>query len=120
MPKKLSANIVFITRRIPEVGLRMLRDTCKVRLWEVDDGTLLRVLEGHTAEVKSVAFSPDAALLASGAADGTARIWDIVSDTELKTLRGTAAEVNSVSFSPDGRVLAVAGDDGTVRLWGVR
>jgi len=34
MPKKLSADIVFITRRIPEAGLRMLRDTCKVRLWE--------------------------------------------------------------------------------------
>ena len=35
MSKKTFANgIVFVTRRIPEAGLRMVRETCEVRLWE--------------------------------------------------------------------------------------
>lgn len=35
MPKKSFTNgIVFVTRRIPEAGLRMVQEACDVRLWE--------------------------------------------------------------------------------------
>jgi WD40 repeat protein len=37
-----------------------------IRLWRVSDGALVGILEGHTGEVTSVAFSPDGSLLASG------------------------------------------------------
>jgi WD40 repeat protein len=46
-----------------------------VRLWRVSDGTLLKVLYGHTYPVLSVAFSPEGTLLASGSSDGTIRLW---------------------------------------------
>ncbi len=32
-------------------------------------------LEGHAADVNSVAFSPDGSLLASGSSDGRGRLW---------------------------------------------
>ena len=36
-----------------------------------------RTLTGHTAEVNSIAFSPDGKTLASGSGDGTALLWEM-------------------------------------------
>jgi WD40 repeat protein/3',5'-cyclic AMP phosphodiesterase CpdA len=71
-------------------------------------------LDGHTATVRCVTFSPDGNRIASGSDDTTARIWDRAG-LLLFTLRGHAAPVFSVAFSPDGSLLATASD--VVRIW---
>jgi WD40 repeat protein len=90
-----------------------------VRLWQVSDGTLLRILEGHTEWVESVAFSPDGQTLASGSGDATVRLWRVSDGDPLRTLEGHTLPVRSVAFSPDGQTLASASSDQTVRLWRV-
>ena len=75
------------------------------------------ILEGHTDDVNSVAFSPDGNTLASGSDDETIRLWNAVTGEHQKTLTEHTDDVNSVAFSPDGNTLASGSDDNTIHLW---
>jgi len=62
---------------------------------------------GHADAVKSVVFSPDGKMLASGALDHTVRFWNVVGHRASgEPLRGHWDNVNSVAFSADSRTLA--------------
>ncbi|RCJ34923.1 hypothetical protein A6769_21220 [Nostoc punctiforme NIES-2108] len=86
-------------------------------LQQVISGTQERNrLEGHSAEVSSVSFSPDGKTIVSASNDKTAIVWGR-DGTKLRTLTGHTDIVRSVSFSPDGQTIATASFDRTVKLW---
>ena len=74
-------------------------------------------LEGHTAPVVGVAFSPDGRRIVTASLDNTARIWDAGTGQMLGLLRGHTGSVNSAAFSPDGLRIVSASNDNTLRLW---
>ncbi|MFO0889520.1 MAG: protein kinase [Isosphaeraceae bacterium] len=87
-----------------------------LRLWNPEDGTLLRKFAGHRSWVWSAVFSPDGKRIASGSFDSTVRLWDVESGKELFALQGHKGLVRSVAFHPDGKKLASAGDR-TLKIW---
>ncbi|KAI9656850.1 MAG: hypothetical protein M1821_003489 [Bathelium mastoideum] len=71
---------------------------------------MLYTLEGHTGEIKSLQFSPNGKLLASGSSNGTIKLWDLASGNLQQTLEGHLGKVELVIFSPD--------DDG-IKQWNI-
>lgn len=73
-------------------------------------------IEAHSSAIRSVNFSPDGTLLATGSADRNIRIWNLHGD-KLQILKGHTDPIRSVCFSPDGKTLLSASLDSTVRQW---
>jgi WD40 repeat protein len=65
-------------------------------LWS-REGKPLQTINGHSARVNSVSFSPDSKTIATASFDETAKLGAL--GKELKTLKGHSARVNRVSFS---------------------
>src|SRR5258707_10281400 len=62
----------------------------------------VRVLEGHSGECNSVAFSPDGGRLVSGSEDETVRLWNVQTGALLQVMTGHTSSIFLVASSPDG------------------
>lgn len=69
--------------------------------------------------IRSVCFSPDGKLLATGAEDRRIRVWDIESRKIKCSFDGHEQDIYSLDFSRNGRVIASGSGDKTVRLWDI-
>lgn len=76
-------------------------------------------LNGHEDHVRTVAFSKDGKLLATGSNDLTVNVWDPMTGDLIYTLEGHNEPVRSVTFSNDGKLLVSASDDKTIKVWKV-
>jgi WD40 repeat protein len=91
----------------------------EVRQWNVADGKLIRVFEGHRDALYAAALSPDGRILATGGYDQKIKLWNVETGAEIKTLSGHNGCVHGLAFRPDGKILASASADRTVKLWEV-
>lgn len=78
------------------------------------------VLTNATASLRSVAFSPDGTLLATGGLGQTIHVYEAATAKYLTALKGSLGSVGSIAFSPDGKLLASGSKDATVRVWDPR
>jgi WD40 repeat protein len=87
-----------------------------IYLYEYESMELLLYMNTEYS-VKSITFSPNGDVLASGNDQGVIALWDVETGRLLRTLEGKADWDNQVVYSPDGRLLAAKGEDRTVILW---
>ena len=90
-----------------------------LRLWDVDSGDTIRIFEGHTNRVTSVAFSPDGKTLASGSYDKNIILWEVGREYHPlgPPLIGHTNDVNSLAWRPDGQMIVSGSWDNTMILW---
>ncbi|RMZ87799.1 hypothetical protein DV736_g4978, partial [Chaetothyriales sp. CBS 134916] len=69
--------------------------------------------------IRSVCFSPDGKLLATGAEDRKIRVWDIESRRIRNTFDGHDQDIYSLDFARSGRLIASGSGDKTVRLYDI-
>ncbi len=103
-----------LTRELLElwnrIGRRCIRKACA-------DGWCLHVFEGHTGEVRSVAFCGTDPKIVSGGVDGTIRFWSTEGGVQLAVVAAHKDWITKVECSPRGDILATAGHDRAIRLW---
>ena len=59
-----------------------------VRVWNLENGLEISILEGHLGSVTSIMFSPDGKTLASAGIDNTIKLWNL--ELDLDNLIGRA------------------------------
>jgi WD40 repeat protein len=67
----------------------------------------VRLLVGHTKDVRTIAYLPDGRLV-SGGSDRTVRVWNPATGQPVRTIKA-GTPVYAVAVAPDGRTLAYAG-----------
>lgn len=88
-----------------------------VRLWNISEQRLERVLDGHAIHVREAVFSTDGSKLLTASYDNTARLWDTSSGRLLSVLSGHAEAVSSARFSATEDSILTASTDGSARVW---
>jgi serine/threonine protein kinase len=79
----------------------------------------LRELTEDAGLVRTVKFSPDGQILASGGADRRIRLWSVNTGKIISTLNEQQESVMTMQFMPNGKILVSAGADRRVRFWDV-
>jgi len=86
----------------------------------------IRVFEGGSGMVNSVAFSPDGRYVASGNDDNTIKLFDFANGNLIRTFTensgftfGQSPIFLSVVFSPDSSRILSGNSDKTIKLWNV-
>ena len=115
-------NLILVARGAAELdaAAASIRSSKQVNVRTIAADALSRplpqALQGHSAGIFWLAFSPQGDQLATASYDRSVRVWPVAGGPP-RVLVGHTGEVTRLAFSPDGKRLASVSYDKTARLW---
>jgi WD40 repeat protein/serine/threonine protein kinase len=90
-----------------------------LKIWDKNNGSLIRTLHGHTGSIWGISYSPDGTQIASCSDDGTIRVWSAYMDYEKIIVRDAGSMI--LSFNHGGNMI-VSGSMGPdkdyiIKIW---
>ena len=92
----------------------------RIIVWDLQTGTPIQQLEGHSKGVSSLCFLNNKEILVSTGIDQSVRVWDLTSGELIRSMNNHTFPVHDLALRPSDAGLPVivsAGDDRTVRFW---
>lgn len=103
----------------------------EVLLWDTREWKLIRRLQGGSAPIRSIAFSPDGRSLAGASGRLMTRrrsgvgaenpseifLWETATGKMQRRFPGHSGWVMSLAFSPNGQWLASSGREYSIKIW---
>jgi WD40 repeat protein len=93
--------------------------SCGLAVRDLSGGGTIKSLEQQTAEISSLALSPDGKLALAANADMTVGLWDVPRLKLLRSFPGHLTAVTALAFTPDGKHAWSGCVGGTVKIWDV-
>ena len=90
----------------------------KITYWDAYDGQAIRILDGSdSAELNSLAVSPDGTAIVSGGGDKDVKLWGYDEGHCYFVGRGHSGAVTKVKISPDMKFIVSGGEEGAIFIW---
>jgi len=93
-----------------------------LKVWDINTGQLLKILEGHACRVNAVILTRDGRRAISASADGILRIWNPINGQPLMTFprsKGHASNIRALALTRDDKKVISASEDGFLRIWDI-
>lgn len=111
-PPVITALAIDPTGRFVALG----GDDHLVRVWDLAESRLARVLEAHQDWVRTLTFSPNGEMLVTSGNDRRVIVWNSVTGDKLREYSELSHVVTSVVFSHDARLVGVVGFGDKLRI----
>jgi len=87
------------------------------RIWDVETGEELEILEGESGNSLVAAWSPDGRSIAVGYSNMDIRIWDAAAVLPMHKYSGHADLIVDLNWSPNSQRIASADYGGNILVW---
>src|SRR5262249_22523507 len=90
------------------------------RVWDVEAGEPIILLNAHQGQVLTMALDPTGKLLACVDSSNAILLWDLAAYRPVEVLLAQRGEVKALAFSPDGEHLVSGGSERVIHWWSAR
>lgn len=89
------------------------------KIWDLQAGEALGVLEGHKRGVYDIKFCAYDRLIVTASGDRTVRVWNLEDQSCVRSYEGMSNSVQRVSFLTKNQYIVGVAADGLIKIWEV-